>query len=99
MMSQLVVDLNKLLKKGQPWVLGSAQQAAHNGVKAVFNLEAVVLCRMNYDKQLILHIDFSNRRLGAVLGQLDEQGNKYMCACIGQYERKMRSCCKNIIST
>lgn len=84
-MSQLVADLNKLINKGQPWVWGPAQKAAHDGVKAVFNCEGVGMHRVEYDKQLILHTDFFNWGLGAVLSQLDEQGNccnEYMCACI-----------------
>ena len=83
-MSQLAADLNMLLKKGQPWVWGPAQQCAHDSIKAVFNREGVVLRRIDYEKPLILHTDFSNRGLGAVLGQLDEDGNEYMCACISR---------------
>lgn len=40
--------------------------------------EGIVLQRIDYDKHLILHSDFSNRGLS----QLDADGNEYMCACI-----------------
>ena len=83
-MSQIAADLNKLLKKGEPWVWGPAQQAAHQAIKDVFSKEGLVLRRIDYDKQLILHTDFSNRGIAAVLGQLDEDGNEYMCACISR---------------
>ena len=32
-------------------------------------------------KQLILHTDWSKGGIGAVLGQLDDEGREYMCAC------------------
>ncbi len=74
-MSQMVVDLTKLLKKDEPWVWGPAQQAAFESVKAVFTKEGVVLRPIDYSRPLILHTDFSNKGIGAVLGQLDEEGN------------------------
>lgn len=82
MMSQLGADLNRLLTKGEQWVWGPAQHTAHDGLKAVFNREGMVLRRIEYDKQLILHTDFPDRGLGTVLGQLDDDDNKYMCSCI-----------------
>lgn len=42
-MSQRMANLKLLLKKGEPWTCGPAQQAAHDGIKAVFNQEGVVL--------------------------------------------------------
>lgn len=76
MVSYLVTNLNRVLKKGEPWVWRPAQQAAHDGPKAVFNREGMVLHRIEYGKQLILHTDFSSRGLGVVLGQLDDDGNE-----------------------
>ncbi|KXZ52120.1 hypothetical protein GPECTOR_10g1143 [Gonium pectorale] len=83
-MSQLTADLTKLLKKDEPWVWGPDQQAAYDAIKAVFVKEGLILRRIDYDKPLILHTDFSNRGIGAVLGQLDDDGNEYMCACISR---------------
>ncbi|KXZ41422.1 hypothetical protein GPECTOR_476g406 [Gonium pectorale] len=40
-MSQLVMDLNKLLKKDEPWVWGPDQQKAFDAVKAVFTKEGL----------------------------------------------------------
>ena len=70
---------------------GPAQQAAHNGLKEAFNREGTILRRIDYDKPLILHTDFSNRGLGAVLGQVDADGNEYMCACISRSLNKHES--------
>ena len=36
------------------------------------------------NKPLILHTDWSNIGIGAVLGQIDDQGNEYMIACISR---------------
>ncbi|GIL94242.1 hypothetical protein Vretimale_493, partial [Volvox reticuliferus] len=83
-MSQTVVELNKLLKKDVPWSWGPAQQEAHDAIKAAFLREGMVLRRIDYSRPLILHTDFSNRGIGAVLGQLDDEGNEYMCACISR---------------
>lgn len=59
--SQLVANLNRLTKKGEPWVWGPAQQAAHGALKAVFNRDGIVLHRIEYNKRHVLHTDFSNR--------------------------------------
>lgn len=41
--------------------------AAHNDLREVFNREDIVLRCINYDKPLILNIDFSNWGLGVAL--------------------------------
>ena len=50
---------------------------------------------MNPQKTLILHTDWSHEGIGAVLGQLDDQSNEYMVACISRslnaYERNYSS--------
>ena len=83
-MSQLVADLTCLLKKDAPWVWGPAQQTAFQAVKAVFAQEGLILRRIDYSRPFVLHTDFSNQGIGAVLGQVDAQGNEYMCACISR---------------
>jgi len=44
-------------------------------------------------KPMILHTDWSKLGIGAVLGQVDEDGNDYMVACISRslnkYEKIM----------
>jgi hypothetical protein len=83
-MSQLTAPLTQLLKKDQVWVWGPEQEAAFASIKAVFAKEGLVLRPIDYSKPLILHTDFSNRGIGAVLGQYDSDGNEYMCACISR---------------
>ncbi|GIL62381.1 hypothetical protein Vafri_16596, partial [Volvox africanus] len=83
-MSQLLAELNKLLKKGEPWVWGLAQQQAHDAIKQAFMREGIILRRIDYNRPLIVHTDFSNKGIGAVLGQVDDDGNEYMCACISR---------------
>ncbi|PNH10576.1 Retrovirus-related Pol polyprotein from transposon [Tetrabaena socialis] len=90
-MSRTVADLNKLLKKGEPWTWGPGQQAAHQAIKDIFAQEGLVLRRVDYSRPLVLHTDFSNKGIAAVLGQLDDDGNEYMCACISRSLNKHES--------
>ena len=83
-MSELAAPLNELLKAGVPWRWGIEQEEAHRTIKEVFTQPNVVLKRIDYSKQLILHTDFSNKGIAAVLGQLDDTGREYMCACISR---------------
>lgn len=83
-MSELASPLNHLLKQGVPWRWGPEQEEAHRTIKEVFTQPNVVLKRIDYSRQLILHTDFSNKGIAAVLGQLDDHGQEYMCACISR---------------
>ena len=83
-MSALTGGLTKLLRKDQPWVWGPEQDAAFAAIKAVFTKSGLVLRPIDYSRPLILHTDFSNKGIGAVLGQLDGDGNEYMCACVSR---------------
>ncbi len=83
-MSTMAAPLNALLKKGTPWSWGPEQQAAFDSIKAVFAQEGIILRRMDYTRPFILHTDFSNKGMGAVLGQRDDNGNEYVCAAISR---------------
>ncbi|GIL68744.1 hypothetical protein Vafri_21970, partial [Volvox africanus] len=60
------------------------QQQAHDAIKQAFMREGIILRRIDYNRPLIVHTDFSNKGIGAVLGQVDDDGNEYMCACISR---------------
>ena len=90
-MSELAAPLNHLLKAGVPWRWGPEQERAHASLKEIVSRPDVVLRRIDYSKQLILHTDFSNRGIAAVLGQLDDNGNEYMCASISRSLNKHES--------
>ena len=90
-MSELAAPLNHLLKAGVPWRWGPEQERAHASLKEIISRPDVVLRHIDYSKQLILHTDFSNRGIAAVLGQLDDNGNEYMCASISRSLNKHES--------
>ncbi len=83
-MSSIAQPLNELLKKDAPWRWGPEHQAALDNIKSVFTREGIVLRRIDYSKPFILHTDWSKNGMGAILGQCDDDGNEYMCACISR---------------
>ncbi|PNW79026.1 hypothetical protein CHLRE_09g398141v5 [Chlamydomonas reinhardtii] len=90
-MSEIAAPLNALLKNGVTWRWGVEQEDAHRALKEMFMRPNVVLRRIDYTRQLIVHTDFSNKGIAAVLGQLDGDGREYMCACISRSLNKHES--------
>jgi hypothetical protein len=82
--STLTAPLNKLLQLGVPFEWGPEQRAAYATLKDLMTQPGRVLRPIDYNKELILHTDWSLYGIGAVLGQLDEDGNEYLCACISR---------------
>ena len=82
--SSIVAPMNNLLKKGVPWNWGEAQQAAYTNLKQLMTEPGKVLRPIDPNRQLILHTDWSVHGIGAVLGQLDDDGHEYLCACISR---------------
>ena len=79
--SSIAVPLNKLLQKNVPFEWGPEQQHAFDTLKRQLCTEGLALRRADPNRQLILHTDWSQHGLGAVLAQLDDAGNEYMVAC------------------
>jgi hypothetical protein len=73
--------MTKLLHKDQPWDWGSEQQHAYRHLKRKMTEPGLVLRPIHPDRELILHTDWSNLGIGAVLGQKDEDGLEYLCGC------------------
>ena len=82
--SKIASPLNQLLRKGAAWKWEAPQQTAFDTLKAELCTEGRVLRHMNPHKPLILHTDWSHEGIGAVLGQLDDDGNEYLVACISR---------------
>jgi len=78
--SSIAKPLNKLLQKGVAFEWGQEQQQAYDTLKQQLCSEPV-LRRADPSKQFILHTDWSQHGLGAVLAQLDDEGREYMVAC------------------
>jgi hypothetical protein len=49
------------------------------------------LRKLNFSKVFILHIDWNALGIGAILGQLDEEGNEYVIAYASQSNNKAES--------
>jgi hypothetical protein len=80
--SSLAAPMTKLLHKDQPWNWDSDAQAAYRHLKrADDGQQGSVLRHVDKKRPLILHTDWSNHGIGAVLGQVDENGLEYLCAC------------------
>ena len=85
--SEMANPLIALTRKGVVWDSTTWQpqhQAALDLLKEQFSREGLVLKRVHPDRPLILHTDFSAAGISGVLGQLDEDGHEYMCACVSR---------------
>ena len=74
-----------LLKGGARWEWDPATQgAAFDDIRNEIATEGKALRRFDPLRPAYVHTDFSNRGLGAVLGQIDDEGREYMVACISR---------------
>ena len=86
-----------LLQKDTPW------QWRHDGpegnslteVKRIITQPSKTLQRFRLDRPIMVHCDFSNVGIGAVLSQVGDDGNEYMVACasrsLNKHERQYSS--------
>jgi RNase H-like domain found in reverse transcriptase/Reverse transcriptase (RNA-dependent DNA polymerase)/Integrase core domain/Integrase zinc binding domain/PHD-finger/C-5 cytosine-specific DNA methylase len=79
--SALTAPMNKLLKKGEPYVWGIDQREAYAELRRLMTTPGLVLRAPDPNRPYILHTDWSNYGIGAVLGQLDDEGREYLIAC------------------
>jgi hypothetical protein len=76
--------LNDLFKKGKRWEWTEECKAAYQQLKDSIITPGKALKRLDPDRDIILHTDWSNRGIGAVMGQKDQDGKEYICACISR---------------
>ncbi len=69
--------LYALLKKDVAWTWSEKAQEAFNTLKEKL-LEFPTLRRPNFNKVFILHTYWSALGIGVIIGQLDEEGKKYV---------------------
>jgi len=79
-----------LLKKDVAWTWSEKAQEAFNMFKEKFS-KFPILKRLNFTKVFILHTDWNAFGLGAILGQLDEEGNEYVIAYASRKNNKIES--------
>ncbi len=77
--SIIVHPLYALLKKDVIWTWNEEAQEAFNTLKEKL-LKFPILRRPDFNKVFILHIDWSTLGIGAIPGQLDEEGKEYVIA-------------------
>ncbi|PNH02775.1 Retrovirus-related Pol polyprotein from transposon [Tetrabaena socialis] len=86
--SDLTAPLTLLTKNSAIWNkstwLPEHQAALINVLKLEFSHEGLCLCRHDRNRPIILHTDFSVVGVSGVLGQQDDEGREYMCACVSR---------------
>jgi hypothetical protein len=88
--STITHPLHALLKKNVAWTWSEEAQEAFNTLKEKLS-EFPILKRPNFSKVFILHTNWNALSIGAILGQLDEEGNEYVIAYASQSNNKAES--------
>jgi hypothetical protein len=88
--STIVHLLYALLKKDVAWTCNEKVQEAFDTFKEKLS-KFPVLRRPDFSKVFILHTDWSVLGIGAILGQLDEEGKEYVIAYASQKNNKAKS--------
>jgi hypothetical protein len=78
------------LKKDVVWIWSEEAQEAFNTLKEKLS-EFPILKRLDFNKVFILHTDWSALGIGAILGQLDEEGKEYVIAYASRNNNKVES--------
>ena len=79
--SVIAAPLTGLFKKNTAWKWGEEQQKAWDELVRIICYGNKALRRADPSRPYILHTDWSGVGIGAILGQVDDDGNEYMVAC------------------
>ena len=82
--SELTAPLHALTCKGAAWQFGQHEQTALDAVKTALCAEGRAVRRLNPDKPIQVYTDWCCHGIGAVIGQVDDDGHEYMVACISR---------------
>ncbi len=88
--STIVHPLYALLKKDVAWTWNEEAQEAFTTLKEKLS-KFPILRRPDFSKVFILHTDWSALGIGAILGQLDEEGKEYVIAYASRSNNKAES--------
>jgi hypothetical protein len=88
--STIVHPLYALLKKDVAWTWSEDTQEGFNTLKEKLS-EFPILKRLDFSKVFILHTNQSALGIGAILGQLDEEGKEYVIAYASRSNNKAES--------
>jgi hypothetical protein len=79
-----------LLKKDVAWTWNEKAQEAFNTLKEKLS-EFPILRRPDFSKVFILHTNWNALGIGAILGQLDEEGKEYVITYASRSNNKAKS--------
>jgi hypothetical protein len=82
--SRIAAPPNELTKKGVPFNMEGAPTAAFEKLRTLLCTPGIALRAPDPNCPFFLHTDWSQKGLGAVLGQHDDEGRKCMVACISR---------------
>jgi hypothetical protein len=82
--SARAAPLTELLKKDIPWEWTGEREKAYMDLKNALWTEGLALQHFDPLKPTVVNTDWSNHGIGAVLGQLNKEGHKYIVACISR---------------
>jgi hypothetical protein len=88
--STIAHPLYALLKKDVAWTWSDEAQEAFNTLKEKLS-KFPILRRPDFNKVFILHTDWSALGIGAILGQLDEEGKEYVITYAFRSNNKAKS--------
>jgi hypothetical protein len=90
--SVIAAPIYELTQAGAVWEWTALREQAYTRLKLALCTPGVGLRAPDPQREFILHTDWSIGGLGAVLGQLDDEGNEYMVACasrsLNEHERR-----------
>jgi len=82
--SAIARAITDLTKKSSVFHWGPPQEHAFQRLKAELTAPGRALRRPDFNRPFVLHTDFSNLGIAAVLGQVDEDNQEYMVAAVSR---------------
>lgn len=90
--SETAAPIYELLRANVTWEWTTERDAAYQKLKQALANPKLVLRPADPDRQFVLHTDWSVNGVGAVLGQVGDDGQEYMVACasrsLNQHEKR-----------
>ncbi len=82
--SKRAAPLTQLLRNDTPWDWTEKRELAYQDLKDALCIEGLALQHFDHKRKTVVHTDWSSYGLGAVLGQIDDQGREVIVACISR---------------
>jgi hypothetical protein len=82
--SKRAAPLTQLLRDDVPWDWTEERELAYQDLKDALCIEGSAMQHIDHTRKTVVHTDWSSYGLGAVLGQIDDQGREFIVACISR---------------